>query len=138
MLLGYTVYTGQFPNAAKDVLLVTDINCPNSAITLSGCVFSYFTKTSSCDSKSIAAIKCHSKFSLSMMIITMLCTYADCTDGDIHIIPYNNYNKQIGRIEVCVNGTWGTVCSDFFGDNDANVACRQLGYSNLGKTCILL
>ena len=60
------------------------------------------------------------------------CFLIDCVDGDIQIIPYSSYNKQMGRIEVCVNGTWGTVCSDFFDDNDAKVACRQLGYSHLG------
>ena len=58
--------------------------------------------------------------------------FIDCTDGDIQIIPYNSDNKQMGRVEMCVNGTWGTVCSDFFDDNDAKVACRQLGYSHLG------
>ena len=68
-----------------------------------------------------------------MVSIVLLCTFIDCTDGDIQIISYNNNNKHIGRIEVCVNGTWGTVCSDFFDDNDAKVACRQLGYSHLGK-----
>ena len=61
LILGGTVYTGQFPNAAINILLVTDITCSNTATTLSECTFSHFTKTSSCDSKSIAAIKCHSK-----------------------------------------------------------------------------
>ena len=69
---------------------------------------------------------------------THICIYyIDCTDGDIQIIPYNSYNKQMGRIEVCVNGSWGTVCSDFFDDNDAKVACRQLGYSYLGMLKVI-
>ena len=55
-------------------------------------------------------------------------------NGDIQLIPYYSNNKLVGRVEVCVNGTWGTVCSDFFDDNDAKVVCRQLGYSPLGIT----
>lgn len=64
--------------------------------------------------------------------------FLDCNHGDIRINPYNTYTKLMGHVEVCINGSWGSICSDHFDDSDAKVVCRQLGYSPFGKyQCIV-
>ena len=35
-----------------------------------------------------------------------------------------------GRLLVLINGTFGAVCDDFFGYEEAQVACRQLNYTS--------
>ena len=56
-----------------------------------------------------------------------------CEDRDIRLS-----SDSYGRVEVCSNGLWRTICSDeFWDDHNARVICNQLGFSQYGKTLLL-
>ena len=39
-----------------------------------------------------------------------------------------------GRVEICYGSSWGTLSEPFVYASEANVICRQLGFSDQGKT----
>ena len=53
-----------------------------------------------------------------------------CTTGQLRLVGGNITNE--GRVEICINNVWGTVCDDGWSSNAATVVCRVLGYSTQG------
>ena len=58
-------------------------------------------------------------------------TYSACNTGDVRLT--GGSNEYEGRVEICMNGVWGSVCDSGWGDTDAYAVCKQLQYSG---TCI--
>ena len=54
-----------------------------------------------------------------------------CSEGAVRLM--DGVIQQEGRIEVCSNGVWGSVCDQAWDKTDAHILCQELGYGDLGK-----
>lgn len=112
------------------------VNCAGSELKLTSCSRSIGIGLSNCGYNQIGGVVCPSKFNYYTHYVETLSFNnvegGTCTNGAIRKIRNNNGTpyRGAGRIDVCSGNQWGTVCDDYFDNNDARVACRQLGYSD--------
>ena len=65
-----------------------------------------------------------------LVTISFINSIAVCTNGQVRLAGGNILNE--GRVEICLNNQWGTVCDNSWGSADATVVCRQLRHSTQG------
>ena len=56
-------------------------------------------------------------------------SFGNCTTGDFRLVGNESLENgtREGRVELCINDAWGTVCNRLFDPVDAETACQQLG-----------
>ena len=57
--------------------------------------------------------------------------YKGCIEGEVRIVEGSTLLE--GRVEICKNNVWNTVCHGGWTVTDARVVCRQLGFSVSGE-----
>ena len=58
-----------------------------------------------------------------------------CTDQDLRV--QGGKNRREGRLEVCYNQAWGTICNTVYGQHAAKIFCVRLGFDGEYKICSL-
>lgn len=61
---------------------------------------------------------------------------SNCTSGEVRLS--GKVTPESGRLELCINNAWGTVCNNNWDVNDARLACRDLGFQFYSKSFLLV
>ena len=54
-----------------------------------------------------------------------------CTDGDVRLS--NSSQANSGRVEICYNNHFGTICDNEWTTEEASIVCAQLGFESEGE-----
>ena len=80
------------------------------------------TRLIDCDSNPLGVHYCH-HYEDAGVVCQM------CPQGAIRL---QGGNATSGRVEICNNNIWGTVCDNIWGTQEAQVVCSDLGYETTG------
>ena len=57
--------------------------------------------------------------------------YSNCSDGELRLA--GKVTARSGRLEICYNRAWGSICNYAWDTTDTNLACQQLGFQPYGN-----
>ena len=106
----------------SDLIVLADVECSGTEPSLDRCPSA---DTIGCSHSLDVGVRCVPKDVVGIV----------CSDGDVRLVDANGLmNQPEGRVEICIDNAWGTVCDDRWDNKDAAVVCGQLKFSTFGTS----
>ena len=135
LVTGSTAVHNSFFGRASGLVYMTRVGCSGTESRLTECFYSALA-LAACGDGDYAGVRCIGRNVDSVYHnVAYHCVPESCNEGSIRLRGRGSFG---GRIEICVDLTWTTICNKVWDNRDASVACRQLGFSPYGTFWIYI
>lgn len=113
----------QVSEEGRGLILLDEVQCQGPEATLLACTHSEWGQHD-CSHREDVGVRCERGGGTNEI--------PGLTIGPLLRLVAGESRKE-GRVEVFINGQWGSVCDDGWNDVHAAVVCRQLGFTGVAK-----
>ena len=135
--IGSSAYSGARYGLGRGPIHLDNVQCRGSEQRLIDCSYRNNTLGRDCTHSEDASVFCRTcmqnvlpnVIECTIIVYVYAMQVRQCQEGALRL---RGGSTNYGRVEICVNETWGTICATNWGQTDATVACRQLEFSGIG------